>query len=283
VPLTETGVLLATDRSSRTNSAVAAFNVVTLEHAEGIVAGAEAASSPVILQVSQNAVAFHGAIHPLTAGLTEIARASAVPVALHLDHVEDPALVHRGAAAGFTSVMVDAGRLPYDENVAETARQARWLKQNLIFVEAELGYVGGKKTQVQSAHAEGVRTDPDQAAEYVALTGVNALAVAVGSSHAMTAQTARLDLDLIGRLRDRVPVPLVLHGSSGVPDDELSAAVRAGIGKVNVGTALNIAFTGAIRRWLNTHDSVDPRPYLNEARAAICESVAHIIDVVSGT
>ena len=265
MPLVETGTLLGAALDADGPRAVAAFNVVTLEHAEGIVAGAETAAAPVILQVSQNAVAFHGALRPLAAALAELARAGAVPVALHLDHVEDPALVRSGAATGFSSVMVDAGRLPYEENVAETARQARWLKQNMIFVEAELGYVGGKQTQVRSAHAEGVRTDPEQAVEYVTRTGVDALAVAVGSSHAMTAQTARLDLDLIARRHERVPVPLVLHGSSGVPDAQLSAGVRAGLGKVNVGTALSVAYTGAVRQWLHTHDGVDPRPYLREA------------------
>jgi fructose-bisphosphate aldolase class II len=283
VPLTETRALLD-DRGDRDDHrAVAAFNVVTLEHAEGIVAGAESAAAPVILQVSQNAIAFHGgAVLPLVAGLIEIGRASSVPIALHLDHVEDPELVRRGAVAGFSSVMVDAGRLPYEQNVAETARQTRWLKDNLIFVEAELGYVGGKQSQVQSAHAEGVRTDPQQAAEFIERTGVDALAVAVGSSHAMTAKTARLDVDLITRLREGVPVPLVLHGSSGVPDDELAAAVHAGIRKVNIGTALNVAFTAAVRDWLAGHDSVDPRAYLAEARAAIRDVVTHLIGVVSG-
>jgi fructose-bisphosphate aldolase, class II len=281
VPLTETRTLIGPRRAASAPPAVAAFNVVTLEHAEGIVAGAELAGVPVILQVSQNTVAFHGSVRPLVTALVEIARVSSVPVALHLDHVEDPDLIRQGAIAGFSSVMVDAGRLPYTENVAETARQASWLRQHWMFVEAELGYVGGKESQVQSAHNDGVRTDPGQAADFIASTGVDALAVAVGSSHAMTEQTAHLDLDLISRLNEAVPVPLVLHGSSGVPRDELSEAVRAGIRKVNIGTALNVAFTNAIRQWLCANDGVDPRPYLHEARTAIRDVAAEAVNVVS--
>src|SRR5581483_3151701 len=118
---------------------------------------------------------------------------------------------------------------------------------NGLWLEAELGYVGGKPDQPQSAHGAGVRTDPDEARDFVAATGVDALAVAVGSSHAMTTRTATLDAELVAALHRAVAVPLVLHGSSGVPDDSLVTAIRAGITKVNVGTALNVAMTGAVR------------------------------------
>lgn len=272
--------------AARAGVGVAAFNVITLEHAEGIVTGAQVAGRPVILQVSQNAVAYHGGSPaPLAAALHAIAAAAQVPVALHLDHVEDLDLLAAGVEAGFGSVMVDAGRLPYEENVAETAGAARRLRSLGIFVEAELGHVGGKAAQVTSAHQPGIRTDPGQAAQFVAATGVDALAVAVGSSHAMTARTASLDIDLIGALRAALPVPLVLHGSSGVPDEVLREAVRAGITKVNVGTALNVAFTGAVRASLGPVGSpggVDPRRYLGAGRTAVRDVVAHLLDVVCG-
>jgi fructose-bisphosphate aldolase class II len=149
-------------------------------------------------------------------------------------------------------------------------------------VEAELGYVGGKPDQPASAHAAGVRTDPDEAAAYVSATGVDGLAVAVGSSHAMTTRSARLDTGLVERLRAAVPVPLVLHGSSGVPDDELRRAVTAGIVKVNVGTALNIAMTGAVRDVLGQDAAlVDPRKYLGPARDAMAATVRSVLDVVA--
>jgi fructose-bisphosphate aldolase class II len=148
-------------------------------------------------------------------------------------------------------------------------------------VEAELGYVGGKPDAPLSAHAAGVRTDPTEAADYVARTGVDALAVAVGSSHAMTTRSATLDIELIERLRDRLDVPLVLHGSSGVPDDQLRAAAAAGIRKINVGTALNIAMTHSIRGYLAEDDSVvDPRKYLGPARQAMAAEVGHLLSVL---
>ena len=280
MPVTTTAQLME-DTVAR-QGAVAAFNVITLEHAEAIVAGAQDAGVPVILQLSQNAVAFHhGTVRPLAAALLELAGAAHVPVSLHLDHVEDAELIHHGAAAGFSSVMVDAGRLPYAENAIETARHARWLHDNDIFVEAELGYVGGKPSQVASAHGAGVRTDPDEARRYVADTGVDALAVAVGSSHAMTSRHASLDFELIARLGDAVPVPLVLHGSSGVADADLQHAVRAGIRKVNIGTALNVAFTGAVRAELARSESVDPRPYLRETRDAVAATVCALATVLA--
>jgi fructose-bisphosphate aldolase class II len=281
MPLVATSHLVAD--AARRGSGVAAFNVVTLEHAEGIVAGAQRVASPVILQVSENTVGFHGAVRPLSAALAALAAEAEVAVSLHLDHVEAAELWNQAAAAGYSSVMVDGGALPYDRNVAVTAEATALLHGHGLAVEAELGYVGGKDTQVSDAHAPGVRTDPRQAAEFVTATGVDALAVAVGSSHAMTTRSAVLDVDLIAALRDAVPVPLVLHGSSGVPDETLHAAVRAGIVKVNIGTALNIAYTGVVRSALAADgDAVDPRRALRSARAAIADTVAHLLDVVSG-
>lgn len=259
---------------------IAAFNVITLEHAEGIVRGAELAGAPVILQVSENAVKFHGGrLAPIAAAARAVAESAAVDVSVHLDHVEDVDLLHRAGADGLSSAMFDASHLDYDENVAATRAAADWAHDNAIFLEAELGKVGGK----DGAHAPGVRTDPEEARQFVDRTGVDALAVAVGSSHAMTDRTAVLDLDLIRRLRDAVPVPLVLHGSSGVPDDQLRAAVRAGVVKVNIGTILNVAFTGAVRTTLDQdRQLVDPRRYLAPARDALASVVARLAAVVGG-
>jgi fructose-bisphosphate aldolase class II len=273
---------LVRDAGSR-GGGVAAFNVITLGHAEGIVAGAQRSGRPVILQVSENTVKFHaGQIRPLAAALSALADEAEVPVSLHLDHAESPDLWQLARQAGYSSVMVDCGSLPYQQNVAITADATEQLHAQGLAVEAELGYVGGKDTQAADAHAPGVRTDPQQAVAFVAATGVDALAVAVGSSHAMTTRTAELDIDLIAALRDAVPVPLVLHGSSGVPDDTLRAAVRAGIVKVNIGTALNVAYTGALREALAATTKVDPRPPLTAAREAVGDTVAHLLDVISG-
>ncbi|MEU9381238.1 class II fructose-bisphosphate aldolase [Streptomyces sp. NPDC048279] len=273
MPLAPTGELVAHAATERRS--VTAFNVITLEHAEGIITGAEAAERPVILQISENAVRYHrGQLPPLALAAASMARSSTVEIALHLDHVTDVDLLHQAADCGFSSVMFDAGALPYDENVSATASAARWAHDAGLWLEAELGYVGGKPDSPASAHTAGVRTDPAEAAEYVARTGVDALAVAVGSSHAMTERSATLDHALIERLREAVPVPLVLHGSSGVPDGELRSAVRAGIVKINIGTALNISLTRVVRDTLDAMPALtDPRKYLGPARDAVAATV----------
>jgi fructose-bisphosphate aldolase, class II len=203
---------------------------------------------------------------------------------VHLDHVQDVALARAVVAdarrLGISSVMVDAAHLDYGENVATTADLARAGHDAGLWVEAELGAIGGK----DGAHAPGVRTDPDEAASFVGQTGVDGLAVAVGSSHAMTTATAELDLDLITALAARLPVPLVLHGSSGVPVPTLQAAVAAGIRKINVGTALNVGYTAEVRQYLADNGSVtDPRKYLVPARDAVRDVVAQLCtDVLKG-
>ncbi|MEU9131588.1 class II fructose-bisphosphate aldolase [Kitasatospora sp. NPDC048540] len=281
MPVARTADLLAAAVAERRG--LPAFNVITLEHAEAIAAGAERAGTPAVLQISQNAVAFHGGrLLPLARACAEVAAAARVPLSLHLDHVEDPDLLRAAPGAGFSSAMFDASALPHAENVKATAEAAAWAHRHGLHLEAELGRVGGKDGEPPlGPHAPGARTDPDEAAAYVADTGVDALAVAVGSSHAMTTRSAALDHPLIRRLAGAVPVPLVLHGSSGVPDAELAAAVAAGMVKINIGTALNLAFTPAVRRHLAADDRVtDPRKYLAPARTAMSEVVAHLATVV---
>ncbi|MFJ5289337.1 ketose-bisphosphate aldolase [Streptomyces sp. NPDC088348] len=279
--LAESGALVA-DAAAR-RSAVAAFNIITLEHAEAVISGAEAAGAPVILQISENAVKYRqGQVLPLARAAAELAGAASVPVALHLDHVKSDALLRQAADAGFSSVMYDAAHLPYAENLAATRDAAGWAHARGLWIEAELGEVGGKDGAAPlDAHAPGARTRPDEAAAFVAESGVDALAVAIGSSHAMTSRTAVLDHGLLGRLRDALGVPLVLHGSSGVPDAELSAAVAGGIAKVNIGTALNIAMTAAIREVLTAQpEAVDSRKYLKAGRQAMADTVTRLVELV---
>ncbi len=261
-----------------TDAPIAAFNVITLEHAEGIVAGAEQAGLPVILQLSENAIRFHEGPDAIAAAMVAVGASAGISVVLHLDHVTDVELAMRTVDLGFTSVMYDGSTLDFVGNVRTTRQVAEWGVGNGVWVEAELGEVGGK----DGAHAPGVRTDPAEAARFVADTGVDSLAVAVGSSHAMTSRTAELDLELIERIHAAVPVPLVLHGSSGVPDEAIAAATRAGMWKINIGTALNVAFTGELRDWLTANQGVDPRKALKPAREALAEAVAHYLRVVDG-
>ncbi|WP_395366752.1 ketose-bisphosphate aldolase [Streptomyces sp. YH02] len=276
MPLTPTDEIVRRARAAGTG--VGAFNVLQLEHAQAIVAGAESADRPVVLQISENTVRYHGALEPVALASLAIARAAKTSVAVHLDHAENPDLVREAVGLGLGSVMFDASKLPYAENVASTREVVEYCHQHGVWVEAELGEVGGKG----GAHTPGVRTDPDEARAFVAATGVDALAVAVGSSHQMLTRDAVLDFALITRLRAAVDTPLVLHGSSGVSDADLTAAIAAGMTKVNVSTHLNKAFTQAVRVHLTEHPTaVDPRHYLNPARAAVAREVAHLLTVLS--
>ncbi|WP_422746962.1 class II fructose-bisphosphate aldolase [Mycobacterium sp. WMMD1722] len=264
-------------------NAVPAFNVVAVEHAEGIAEGAERAGVAAVLQVSENTVRYHGGdLAPLVAACGHIATRSSVALSVHLDHFQNVELLTEGIACardlGVTSVMVDAAHLPFRDNVERTRSFAALAHEQGLWVEAELGEIGGKG----NPHAAGVRTDPDEAVAFAADTDIDGLAVAVGSTHAMTTRDASLDHELISRLASRLAVPLVLHGSSGVPDDQLSRAAGGGIAKINIGTALNVAYTAAVRRALSADSTAtDPRIYQSAGRTAISDVVAALCRVVT--
>lgn len=270
--LTPTRTIL--DAAHDAGRGVGAFNVVHIETAEALAGAAEDAGLPVILQLSENCIRYHGGFEPIAAATLAIADASTAAVAVHLDHAEDPELAMRAIDRGFGSVMYDGAKLGFADNVATTRRVVAHAARARVLVEAELGEVGGK----DGAHAPGVRTDPGEAARFVADTGVDALAVAVGSSHAMTDRTAALDLELITRLARAVPVPLVLHGSSGVADEMIMRGIRAGLTKVNVSTHLNVRFTRAIREYLTEHSGVvDSRKYVAAGREAVRVEAARLL------
>jgi fructose-bisphosphate aldolase class II len=257
---------------------VGAFNVIQLEHAEALVAAAEQTGLPVVLQISENAVRYHGSLAPIALATRALAERATVPCVLHLDHAVSEPLVDEALALGFTSVMYDGSRLGDEANRSTTRAVVQRCHAAGVSVEAELGEIGGK----DGVHAPGVRTDPAAAERFVADCGVDALAVAVGSSHAMTSRTAELDLELIAAIHERVPVPLVLHGASGVPDADLVAAVRAGMTKVNIATHLNNAFTTALRRHLaEDQDVVDTRRYLGTARDAVAAEAARLLSLLA--
>jgi fructose-bisphosphate aldolase class II len=268
-------VLTEADRLRR---AVGAFNVIQIEHAEAYVAAAEEAGLPVVLQISENAVRYHGALAPIALATKSIGESSDARVVLHLDHAENEDLVDEAVALGFTSVMFDGSRLGDSTNRARTREVVSRCHAAGVSVEAELGEIGGK----DGVHAPGVRTDPEDASAFVLHTGVDALAVAVGSSHAMTRRTAHLDLELVQRLHRSVTVPLVLHGSSGVADADLVRAVEAGMRKVNIATHLNVAFTGAVRDHLDTEPAVvDTRKYLGAGRLAVQQEARRLLRLLA--
>lgn len=272
--LTNTRALL--DDARLRGAGIGAFNVIHLETAEALAAAAERTGRGLILQLSENCVHYHGGFAPIARAMLAVAEGANAPIAVHLDHAEDTALALQAIDAGFGSVMYDGAALPFAENVAATRLVVAHAATTGALVEAELGEIGGK----DGAHAPGVRTDPAEAQQFVADTGVDALAVAVGSSHAMTERTAAIDLDLISRLHRAVPVPLVLHGSSGVSDDLIVAGIRAGLTKINVSTHLNAGFTGAIRAYLDQNPAVvDSRRYIAVGREAVAAEAARLVEL----
>lgn len=259
-------------------TAVGAFNVILLEHAEALVAGAEKSHLPVILQISENCVNYHKALKPISVATIAIAEAASVPVSVHLDHAESEDLVKEALDLGYDSIMFDGSKLPYEENVAASLRVAQYCKSYGATLEVEIGEVGGK----DGVHAPGVRTRPDEALAFAQATGTNLLAVAVGSSHAMTTRDASLDFELITEIATIAKVPLVLHGSSGVNDADLQKAVRAGMSKINIATHLNGVFTHEIREALNANPAlVDPRKYVGLGRTAIADEVARLLSLLN--
>lgn len=277
--MTSAGTAQVVAAAGEAGRGVGAFNLIGIEHAEAIVAGAEAARLPVVLQISENCVRYHGALEPIALAALAIGRGAAVPVAVHLDHATSAELVREAVGLGIGSVMFDASALEYEQNVAATTALAAWCHERSVWVEAELGEIGGK----DGVHAPGARTRPCEAAAFVAATGVDALAVAVGNSHAMLTRDAVLDIGLIGRIRSAVPaaVPLVLHGSSGVPDDALGQAIAAGMLKINIATQLNKVYTAAVRARLDADERLaDPRKYAAAGREALAAEVTRLLGVL---
>ncbi len=251
--------------------AVGAFNADNLEMVQAIVEAAQEERAPVILQVSQGAIRYAGLA--LAAGMVRIAAAQVdVPVVLHLDHGTSFEQNVRCLREGFTSLMFDGSKLPYEENMAQTAKIVEIAHIAGIPVEAELGKVlqaGATPQEVEEA-----MTDPHQALDFVQRTGCDSLAVAVGSIHAMKGREAELDIDRVRAISDKVGIPLVLHGSSGVKHDSVLAAIENGVCKVNVATYLKQGFVAEMCAAIDAMpDEVDFRKFLAPAREAAKERV----------
>jgi fructose-bisphosphate aldolase class II len=229
------------------------------------------------LQISENCVSYHRSLKPISVATIALAESSSVPVSVHLDHAESEDLVREALDLGYDSVMFDGSKLSYDDNVAASNRMALLCKSYGATLEVEIGEVGGK----DGVHAPGVRTNPLEAKAFAQATGADLLAVAVGSSHAMTTRDASLDFDLIQEIAKTVAVPLVLHGSSGVSDVDLQRAVKAGMSKINIATHLNNVFTHEIRQALEANPKlVDPRKYIAPGRDSVAREVARLLTLL---
>ncbi|MGI9253906.1 MAG: class II fructose-bisphosphate aldolase [Thermomicrobiales bacterium] len=256
--------------------AIPAFNVFNLEMVQAALGAAEAERSPVVIQVSPRTASYAG-LKTIAAITRSLAAECAVPVALHLDHGPNLAAVEDALAAGFTSVMYDGADLPFAENVARTVAVVAAAYAAGASAEAELGQVGDVG---DAAPVDGF-TDPEEARRFVAETGVDALAVSIGTVHGMRETGARLDIDRIALLREAAGVPLVMHGSSGVDDETLGMAIRAGITKVNLSTMLQREFMNALRASaiLPGHET-DARAVLGDARDAVIAAARRRIGVL---
>jgi len=236
-----------TDLLARNGAAVAAITTYTLESTRAIVLAAERLGRPVILQAGASSFGAVGR-EPLAAAALASARGASVPVGVHLDHCRSVEEIEACIALGYSSVMIDGSHEDFEANVAVTRRVVELAHAAGVWVEAELGALAGDEdVSSDTDHEDGAMTDPVQAAEFVERTGVDALAIAIGNVHGFTPKPVRLDLGHLAKIAAATPVPLVLHGASGLPDEDLLGAVEQGVVKVNVNAELRRAHIGALR------------------------------------
>ena len=276
MPFVTTGEMLK--KAQKDGYAIGAFNAENLEMVQAIIAAAEAENAPVIIQTTPGTLKYAGT--KCFAGIvSRMARDAKVPVALHLDHGNSYELAEECAREGYTSLMIDGSKLPYEGNVELTRRVVAMAGK--LPVEAELGTVGGKEDGME---ARPQYTDPDEAAEFVRLTGISSFAVAIGTAHGVYKGEPKLDLERLSAVRAKVDIPLVLHGTSGVPENQVRECIRRGICKVNYATDLRIAFTDGVKRAIAENpDAFDPKKYLAEGRKAVQGRVQELIRLLGSS
>ena len=269
-----TAVLLEDARKNR--YAVPAYNTINLETTRGIVSAAEALEVPIIVAIAYDAIE-HMGMEALFRGAEVIARDAAVPVAVHLDHGRSFEEVALALKLGFDSVMIDFSYMPFAENTARTAEAVRMAHAMNTPIEAEIGHVpGGENVSSDSREEDIVYTDPKSAAEFSEKTGVDFLAVSVGTVHGVYKREPSLKIDLVERIAAAVKKPLVLHGGSGTPDDQVRAAIEKGISKINVGTNVMLSFIGGMTGV--APDTRDIRAFMDAGREAIYKTVAATVE-----
>ncbi len=270
-------------KANKEHYAVGAFNVNNLEIIKAVTLAAEKQKSPVIIQTSEGAIEYAGLRYLYNLAMAAVEESN-VPIVLHLDHGKDVETIRKCIQIGYTSVMFDGSHLPFDENVKITRKIAYMAEKKDVSVEAELGTIGGVEDKVSSRNI--ILTDPDDAYEFVQRTNVDALAIAIGTSHGAYkfSQSAKLDIKRLAAIKKKVKLPLVLHGASGapeyllklankygahivgakgVPDLEIALAIKQGINKINTDTDLRLAFDAGVRKFLKTNPKeFDPRKIL---------------------
>ena len=241
--------------------AVGAFNVENMEMVIAVLKAAEETKSPVIMQTTPGTIKYAGADFYF-ANVKAAAERASVPVVCHLDHGNTFDIAVSAFHIGYTSIMIDGSKLSFEENISLTKSVARVCHAGGVPVEAELGRVGGKEDGLDNTKTENPFTDPKEAAEFVERTGCNSLAVAVGTAHGIYKGVPQINFDVLSKIHELVNIPLVLHGTSGVPDEQVTECIRLGVCKVNYATDLRIAFTRGIKEYMKDNpDAFDPKKY----------------------
>lgn len=267
------------EKAEEGNYAVGAFNCNNMEIVQAIVQAAEEEKSPVIIQASQGAIKYAGLNYIVK--LVEIAAENAsIPVALHLDHGTSFEQVVKCIRYGFTSVMYDGSQLPLEENIAMTKKVIDMSRPIGVSVEAELGKIGGTEDDIIVSEKEAMYTDPAEAKTFVEATGVDSLAIAIGTAHGPYKGKPELDFDRLKKIKDLVKIPIVLHGSSGVADEDLQKAISLGVRKINIDTNIRQAFMKGVKEALVANpQEIDPRKVLGPAREEMTQIIREKIRV----
>ena len=265
--------------AQRDGYAVPAFNIHNLETLQVVVDTAVEMRSPVIIAGTPSTIEYAGAeyIH----AMAEVAAHKYdIPIAIHLDHFEDVDAIKRNIDIGFKSCMIDASKLEFEKNIAKVKEVVAYAHKFDATVEAELGKLGGQEDDLIVDEKDAMYTNPNDAAEFVKRTGIDSLAVAIGTAHGLYKGEPKLDFERLKEIRSKVEVPLVLHGASDVPDELVMKAISLGICKVNVATDLKIPFSGALKEYFNEHpEANDPRKYMTPGKEAMKKIVEHKIQV----
>lgn len=259
--------------------AVPAFNIHNMETLQVVADTAKEMRSPLIIAVTPSTIAY--ARDEYVVAMAKVASDdTTTPLAIHLDHFEDISKIKQAIDAGFKSSMIDASKLPFEENIAKTKEVVAYAHHYDATVEAELGKLVGQEDDLVINDADGAYTNPDDAVKFVEATGIDSLAVAIGTAHGLYKGTPHLDFDRLTAIREKVSIPLVLHGASDVPDELVKKAISLGICKVNVATDLKIPFSNAVKEYFKENpDANDPRKYMTPGKEAMKAIVKHKIEV----
>ncbi|MBS4535751.1 tagatose bisphosphate family class II aldolase [Clostridium sp. D2Q-14] len=259
--------------AQKRNYAVPAFNIHNLETTQVVVETANEMKSPVILAATPGTIKFAGEKYLINI-MKVAAEIAEVPIIFHLDHHEDVEAIKSAILLGAKSVMIDASALPYEENIKKVKEVVKFAKRYDVSVEAELGKLVGQEDDIVVGEKDSQMTDPNLANDFVKRTGIDSLAVAIGTAHGLYKSEPKIDYDRLEKIKEKVDVPLVLHGASGVPDEIVRRTIELGICKVNVATELKIAFSEGVKNhFKNNPEANDPRKYLTPGKEKMKEVV----------